>query len=184
MRPTHLLEAVFMDRVLANPALHIRTTDWPTDIPLEALMALVEPDRQVHCKKQWYGWRERDQVLLYLTVRYGEAKAWVAAADVRALDQQMTRLRALLPARAPEDTCQVALRLPCTTATAWKSSPSSLPPSSANRPSRRLSQRLFWSRASAWPAGCHSAWPITWGSVRMCAISFQPLSSGTCSIKS
>jgi hypothetical protein len=110
MRPAHLLEAVFMDRVLADPALHIRTADWPTDVPLEALAALVEPDRQVQCTKQWYGWRERDQVLLYLTVRHGEAKAWLAAADVRALDHELARLRALLPACAPEDPRQVALR--------------------------------------------------------------------------
>ena len=110
MRPTHVLEAVFMDRVLANPALHIRTADWPTDIPLEALTALVAPDRQVQCKKQWYGWREREHVLLYLRVGSGEASAWVAAADLRALDQEMTRLRALLPEGAPEDPHSVALR--------------------------------------------------------------------------
>jgi hypothetical protein len=66
IRPAHLLETLFMDRVLAIPALHIRIADWPTDIPLEALPALVEPDRQVQCRKQWYGWRERDQMLLYL----------------------------------------------------------------------------------------------------------------------
>ena len=66
IRPAHLLEALFMDRMLAIPALHIRIADWPTDIPLEALPALVEPDRQVQCRKQWYGWRERDQMLLYL----------------------------------------------------------------------------------------------------------------------
>jgi hypothetical protein len=110
IRPAHLLEALFMDRVLANPALHIWTADWPTDIPLEALTALVEPDRLVQCRKLWYGWRERDPVLLYLRVGYGEAKAWVAAADVRALDHEMTRLRALLPECAPEDTRQVAIR--------------------------------------------------------------------------
>jgi hypothetical protein len=110
IRPAHLLEALFMDRVLANPALHIRTAHWPTDIPLEALPALVGPDRLVACEKKWYGWRERDQVLLYLTVGYGEAHAWVAAADVRVLDHEMTRLRAWLPECAPEDPHQVALR--------------------------------------------------------------------------
>jgi hypothetical protein len=43
--PNRLFETLFMDRVLANPALHIRTSDWPTDIPLEALAALVGPER-------------------------------------------------------------------------------------------------------------------------------------------
>src|ERR671922_163257 len=76
---------------------------------LDALTALVEPERLVQCRKKWYGWRERDQVLLYLTVGYGEANAWVASADVRALDHEMARLRELLPERSPEDTCQVAI---------------------------------------------------------------------------
>ena len=66
IRPNNFLEAVFMDRMLAHPALHLRTADWPTDIPLEALTALVEPGRMVACEKQWHGWRELDQVLLYL----------------------------------------------------------------------------------------------------------------------
>ena len=93
-----------------TPRLHIRTAHWPTDIPLEALTALVGPDRLVECGKKWYGWRERDQVILCLTVGYGEAKAWVASSDVSALDHEMARLRALLPERSPEDVCQVAIR--------------------------------------------------------------------------
>ena len=68
------------------------------------------PDRLVECGQKWYGWRERDQVLLYLTVGYGEANAWVAGADLRALDHEMARLRAWLPECAPEDTRQVAIR--------------------------------------------------------------------------
>jgi hypothetical protein len=110
MRPTSLLEALFMDRVLEHPAWHLRTARWPTDIPQEALPALVEPDRLVVCEKKWYGWREREHVLLYLTVGYGEATAWVAATDLRALDHEIARLRALLPEGAPEDTRQVAIR--------------------------------------------------------------------------
>jgi hypothetical protein len=96
--------------MLEHPAWHIRTAHWPTDIPLEALTALVGPDRLVECGKKWYGWRERDQVILCLTVGYGEANAWVASEDVRALDHEMARLRASLPERSPEDTRQVALR--------------------------------------------------------------------------
>ena len=110
MYPASLFESLFMDRVLAHPALHIRTAHWPTDIPLETLTALVGPDRLVECGKKWYGWRERDQVLLCLTVGYGEANAWVASADVRALDHEMARLRALLPECSPEDVRQVAIR--------------------------------------------------------------------------
>ena len=110
IHPASLLETLFMDRVLEDPALHIRTAHWPTDIPLEALSALVGPDRLVECGKKWYGWRERDQVLLCLTVGYGEANAWVASADLRALDQEIARLRALLPECSPEDTRQVAIR--------------------------------------------------------------------------
>jgi hypothetical protein len=110
MYPASLLESLFMDRVLAHPAWHMRTAHWPTDIPPETLTALVGPDRLVECGKKWYGWRERDQVLLCLTVGYGEAKAWVASADVSALDREMARLRAVLPERSPEEVCQVALR--------------------------------------------------------------------------
>jgi hypothetical protein len=110
IRPASLLEALFMDRVLEHPAWHIRTAHWPTDILREALPALVEPERLVACENKWYGWRERDHVLLYLTVGYGGADAWVAAADVGALDEEISRLRALLPECAPEDTRQVALR--------------------------------------------------------------------------
>jgi hypothetical protein len=86
-----------MDRVLEHPAWHVLTAHWPTDISREALPTLVEPDRLLACGQKWYGWRERDQVLLYLTVGYGEANAWVAAADVGALEHEMTRLRAFLP---------------------------------------------------------------------------------------
>jgi hypothetical protein len=110
IRPASLFETLFMDRVLENPALHIRTAHWPTDIPPEALTALVGPERLVECGKQWYGWSERDQVILFLTVGYGEAKAWVASSDVRALDHEIARLRALLPERSPEATRQVAIR--------------------------------------------------------------------------
>lgn len=110
IRPADLFDTLFMDRVLENPGLHIRTAHWPTDIPLEALSALVGPDRLVECGKKWYGWRERDQVILCLTVGYGEAKAWVASSDVSALDHEIARLRALLPERLPEDVCQVAIR--------------------------------------------------------------------------
>jgi hypothetical protein len=99
-----------MDCVLDHPTWPIRTARWPTDVPPEALTALVEPERFVDCGKQWYGWRERDQVILWLTVGYGEAKAWVAAPDVRPLDHEMARLRTLLPECVPEDTRQVAVR--------------------------------------------------------------------------
>jgi hypothetical protein len=110
IHPSNLLETLFMDRVLEHPVWHIRTAHRPTDIPREALPALVEPERLVACENKWYGWREREQVLLYLTVGYGEANAWVASADLRALDHEMARLRALLPERSPEDTDQVAIR--------------------------------------------------------------------------
>jgi hypothetical protein len=110
MSPGRLFETLFMDRVLEHPALHIRTAHWPTDLPPEALTALVGPDRLVECGKEWYGWRERDQVIVFLTVEYGEANAWVASSDVRAIDHEMARLRALLPERSPEDTRQVAIR--------------------------------------------------------------------------
>jgi hypothetical protein len=110
IEPANLFETLFMDRVLENPALHIRTAHWPTDIPLEALTALVGPERLVECGKQWYGWSERDQLILFLTVGYGEAKAWVASSDVSALDHEIARLRALLPEGSPEDTRQVAIR--------------------------------------------------------------------------
>jgi hypothetical protein len=110
MSPGRLLETVFMDRVLDHPTWHIRTARWPTDLPAETLTALVEPDRVVVCGKQWYGWRERDHVLLCLTVAYGEAKAWVAAPEMPALDHEIARLRALLPEHTPEDARQVALR--------------------------------------------------------------------------
>jgi hypothetical protein len=43
-------------------------------------------------------------------IGYGEAKAWVAAPEMSALDREMARLRALLPERSPEEVCQVALR--------------------------------------------------------------------------
>jgi len=108
--PTSLFETLFMDRVLENPGLHIRTAHWPTDIPLEAPTTLVEPGRLVESGKKWYGWRERDQGIFFLTVGNGEAKAWVAASDVRALDREIARLRALLPECSLEDTCQVAIR--------------------------------------------------------------------------
>jgi hypothetical protein len=108
--PGRLFETLFMDRVLEQPAWHIRTAHWPTDIPLEALTALVGPERFVACGKKWYGWSEREQVLLFLTVGYGEAEAWVASSDVPALDHEISRLRALLPECSPEDTRQVPLR--------------------------------------------------------------------------
>ena len=49
-------------------------------------------------------------MILCLTVGYGEANAWVASADLRALDQEMARLRALLPECPAEDARQVAVR--------------------------------------------------------------------------
>src|SRR5919106_4018095 len=108
--PGRLFETLFMDRVVEQPALHIRTARWPTDLPREALTALVGPDRVVECEKEWNGWRERDQVIFCLTVGYGEAKAWVAAPELSALDREMARLRALLPERSAPDTGQVAIR--------------------------------------------------------------------------
>jgi hypothetical protein len=110
MRPGSLLEALFMDRVLEHPTWHVRTVHWPTDIPQEALTALVQPDRLVEHGKNWHGWRERDHLLLCLKVGYGEANAWVASADLQALDQEIARLRALLPECPPEDVRQVPVR--------------------------------------------------------------------------
>jgi hypothetical protein len=110
IHPGSLLETLFMDRVLEHPAWHIRTADWPTDIPLDALTALVRPDRLIEYGKKWYGWSEREQMILCLTVGYGEANAWVASSDLRALDREIARLRVLLPERSAEDACQVAIR--------------------------------------------------------------------------
>ena len=103
IHPGSLLETLFMDRVLEHSAWHIRTADWPTDIPLDALTALVRPDRLVEYGKKWYGWSEREQMILCLTVGYGEANAWVASSDLRALDREIARLRVLLPERSAED---------------------------------------------------------------------------------
>lgn len=50
--PGRLFETLFMDRVLEQPALHIRTARWPTDLPRDALTALVDPDRVVECDRE------------------------------------------------------------------------------------------------------------------------------------